>query len=139
MSVPLHRRKESDLSYLIFAEELQQKTNDAVMNEKYVPKKYRYIWTQTIFNLAIDIYQKTRQIRDIQPFDEYTAKLKLNLLLKAKANVEALKGQIGFARKNFSIPSGTLKEWEKICVQTKSAIATKFSRERENLKDLLKN
>ena len=43
MSVPVHERSEAKLSFLIFAEKLENLTADIVMNEKYVPKKYRYV------------------------------------------------------------------------------------------------
>lgn len=39
MAVPVHERSESNLSFLINAERLQQMTNDLTMNENYVPKK----------------------------------------------------------------------------------------------------
>lgn len=122
MAVPAHRRKESDLQFLINAENLQQKTHDAVMNETYVPKKYRYIWTQEIFRLSMDIYENARKANEIYPRDEATLKNRLFLLLKAQTDAEALKGQISFARKNFNIPAGTLKEWEKLCADTKNSL-----------------
>lgn len=122
MAVPVHKRKESDLQFLINAENLQQKTHDAVMNEDYVPKKYRYIWTQEIFRKSMEIYENARKANEIYPRDEATLKKRLYLLLKAQTDAEALKGQISFARRNFNIPSGTLKEWEKLCVDTKNSL-----------------
>ena len=138
MAVPVHRRKESDLQFLINAENLQQKTHDAVMNETYVPKKYRYIWTQEVFKISMEIYENARKANEIYPRDESTLKNRLYLLLKAQTDAEALKGQISFARKNFDIPSGTLKEWEKLCVETRNSLKRRrekdFKRFEKNLK-----
>ncbi len=99
MAVPKHKRKESDLQFLINAEDLQQKTHDAVMTDGYVPKKYRYIWTQEVFKMSMEIYENARKANEIYPRDESTLKNRLYLLLKAQTDAEALKGQISFARK----------------------------------------
>jgi len=138
MAVPKHKRKESDLQFLINAEDLQQKTHDAVMTDGYVPKKYRYIWTQEVFKMSMEIYENARKANEIYPRDESTLKNRLYLLLKAQTDAEALKGQISFARKNFDIPSGTLKEWEKLCVETRNSLKRRrekdFKRFEKNLK-----
>lgn len=138
MATPVYMRKETDQKFLIDAEKLQKKTNEAIMTDGYVPKKYRYIWTQEVFKMSMEIYENARKANEIYPRDESTLKNRLYLLLKAQTDAEALKGQISFARKNFDIPSGTLKEWEKLCVETRNSLKRRrekdFKRFEKNLK-----
>ena len=88
--------------------------------------------------MSMEIYENARKANEIYPKDESTLKNRLYLLLKAQTDAEALKGQISFARKNFDIPSGTLKEWEKLCVETRNSLKRRrekdFKRFEKNLK-----
>lgn len=122
MAVPVHERSESNLSFLINSERLQQMTNDLVMNEKYIPKRYRYIWSQIVFRFAMDAFANCRRANILYPKDEHILKKRLDYLMQAESDTEALLSQIAFARNNFSIPAGSLKEWEKLCVDTKNSI-----------------
>ena len=101
---------------------LEQLTNDLVMNSKYVPKKYRYVWTQEAFRLSMAIFENARRANILYPRDEETLKRRLFYLQTAETDSEALLTQIAFARNNFSIPAGSLKEWEKLCIDTKNSI-----------------
>ena len=138
MSVPVHERSVSGLSFLLNAEKLEQLTNDLVMNDKYVPKKYRYVWTQEAFRLAMAIFENVRRANILYPRDEETLKRRLFYLQTAETDAEALLTQISFARNNFNIPAGSLKEWEKLCIDTKNSIRRRrkedFSRFAEELK-----
>lgn len=122
MSVPVHERSVSPQSFLLNAEKLEQMTNDLVMNDKYVPKKYRYVWTQEAFRLSMAIFENVRRANILYPRDEETLKRRLFYLQTAETDSEALLTQIAFARHNFSIPAGSLKEWEKLCIDTKNSI-----------------
>ena len=122
MSVPVHERGVSDVSFLANAEKLQKLTNELVMNEKYVPKKYRYVWTQEVFKLAMNIFENVRRANILYPKDEETLKIRLKFLIKAETDSEALLSQIAFVRETFSLPSGRLQEWEKLCINTKNSI-----------------
>lgn len=122
MSVPVHERSESNLSFLMNSEKLQQLTNDIVMNEKYVPKKYRYTWTQEVFRHAMHTFENSRRANIIYPTSQHLLDLRTQYLIAAESDSEALLSQIAFARKNFNIPAGSLKEWEKLCVATKNSI-----------------
>lgn len=122
MAVPVHERSESNLSFLINAERLQQMTNDLTMNENYVPKKQRYVWTQEVFQLAMHIFENVRRANILYPKDRDTLRLRMKYMIEAESDSEALLTQITFARNNFSIPNGSLKEWEKLCVNTKNSI-----------------
>ena len=122
MSVPVHERSVSPQSFLLNAEKLEQLTNDLVMNSKYVPKKYRYVWTQEAFRLSMAIFENVRRANILYPRDEETLKRRLFYLQTAETDSEALLTQIAFARNNFSIPAGSLKEWEKLCIDTKNSI-----------------
>lgn len=122
MSVPVHERSVSPQSFLLNAEKLEQLTNDLVMNDKYVPKKYRYVWTQEAFRLSMAIFENVRRANILYPRDEETLKRRLFYLQTAETDSEALLTQIAFARNNFSISAGSLKEWEKLCIDTKNSI-----------------
>ena len=123
MSVPVHERTESQLAFLANAESLQDLTNKIVMNEKYVPKKYRYVWTQEVFKLAMNIFENTRRANIIYPKSQKDLDLRLHYLILAESDSEALLSQIAFARKTFTnIPDSFKEEWEKLCVSTKRTI-----------------
>lgn len=123
MAVPVHERKESNLAFLANAETLQELTNKIVMNEKYVPKKYRYVWTQEVFKLSMAIYENVRRANIIYPKSQKELDLRLNFLIDAETDSEALLSQIAFARKFFtSIPPTVQEEWEKVCLNTKKSI-----------------
>ena len=98
MSVPVHERTESQLAFLANAESLQDLTNKIVMNEKYVPKKYRYVWTQEVFKLAMNIFENTRRANIIYPKSQKDLDLRLHYLILAESDSEALLSQIAFAQ-----------------------------------------
>ena len=120
--VPVHERKESTLSFLSNAEKLQHLTNRIVMNDKYVPKKYRYVWTQEAFRLSMNIFKNVRRANIIYPKNVRELELRIEYLMKAESDAEALLSQTAFARQTFDIPNGLQKEWEKLCINTKNAI-----------------
>lgn len=123
MAVPVHERTESQLSFLANAESLQDLTNKIVMNEKYVPKRYRYVWTQEVFKLAMNIFENVRRANIIYPKSQKELDLRLHYLTLAETDIEALLSQTAFARKQFSgIPQSIQEEWEKLCVSTKKSI-----------------
>lgn len=123
MAVPVHERTESQLSFLANAESLQDLTNKIVMNEKYVPKRYRYVWTQEVFKLAMNIFENVRRANIIYPKSQKELDLRLHYLTLAETDSEALLSQTAFARKQFSgIPQSIQEEWEKLCVSTKKSI-----------------
>jgi len=122
MSVPVHERAISESSFLANAEALQKLTHELVMNDKYVPKKYRYIWVQGVFGLSMNIFENVRRANILYPRDEETLKTRLYYFVKAETDSEALLSQIAFARETFNIPTSRLGEWEKLCVNTKNSI-----------------
>lgn len=92
------------------------------MNEKYVPKKYRYVWVQEIFLSSMHVFENVRRANIIYPRNNTELRLRMKYFLEAELDSESVLSQIAFARKNFNIPSGMLKEWEKICINTKNSI-----------------
>lgn len=126
MSVPVHERSEAKLSFLIFAEKLENLTADIVMNEKYVPKKYRYVWVQKVFQLSMNIFENVRRGHILSSDATKMFNTRIKFFLLAGTDTEALLSQIAFARKRFSIPSGLFEQWEKMCLMTKKAIETKI-------------
>lgn len=134
MSVPVHERKESELSFLVKAEKLQYLTNQIVMNDKYVPKRYRYIWTQEVFKLAINIFEDARRSNIIYPKTKMEYDRRTELLINAETNAEALLSQIAFAREVFNIPNGLLKEWESTCISTKRTMRKRRNEDAERFK-----
>lgn len=135
MAVPVHERTESQLAFLANAESLQDLTNKVVMNEKYVPKKYRYIWTQEVFKLAMSIFENVRRANIIYPKSQKELDLRLHYLTLAETDSEALLSQTAFARKHFSnIPSTVQEEWEKLCVSTKKSIRKRRNDDVANFK-----
>lgn len=126
MSVPVHERSEAKLSFLTYAEKLENLTADIVMNEKYVPKKYRYVWVQNVFQLSMRIFENVRKGYVLNSDIGEMFKTRIKFFLLAETDTEALLSQIAFARKRFSIPSGLFEQWEKMCLMTKKAIETKI-------------
>ena len=114
MAVPVHERRQAKLSFLDNAELLENLTADIVMNEKYVPKKYRYVWTQNVFQLSMRIFENVRRGNILYPNTIDIFKSRIKYFRLAEGDAEALLTQIAFARKRFSIPSGLFEQWERI-------------------------
>lgn len=138
MAVPVHERRQAKLSFLDNAELLENLTADIVMNEKYVPKKYRYVWTQNVFQLSMRIFENVRRGNILYPNTIDIFKSRIKYFRLAEGDTEALLTQIAFARKRFSIPSGLFEQWEKACVETKRAIRARIKSDYEIGKTKLK-
>jgi hypothetical protein len=138
MAVPVHERGEAKLSFLDNAELLENLTADIIMNDKYVPKKYRYVWSQNVFQLSMRIFENVRRANILYPSTVEIFKARMKYLQLAESDAEALLTQIAFARKRFSIPSGLFEQWEKVCVATKRAIRARAKSDYEIGKKKLK-
>lgn len=135
MAVPVHERNTAELSFLSNAEKLENLTVDIVMNEKYVPKKYRFVWTQEVFKLSMNIFENVRRGNILYPRNEELFKQRIRYFRLAEADTEALLSQIAFARNRFSIPQKLFEEWEKLCVITKRAIRGRINGDYEKFKE----
>lgn len=137
IAVPVHERSESKISFLDNAEKLQQLTNDIVMNDKYVPKKYRYTWTQEVFLLSMHVFENVRRANIIYPKNKEELRLRMKHFINAEHDAEAILSQTAFARKNFSIPNGLQQDWEKLCVNTKNSIRRRRKDDYERFSQLI--
>lgn len=135
MAVPVHERKQAELAFLSNSEKLESLTVDIVMNEKYVPKKYRYVWTHEAFKLSMDIFENVRRGNILFPRNEELLKQRIRYLRLAETDAEALLSQIAFARNRFPIPQKLFEEWEKLCVATKRSIRGRINGDYERFKE----
>lgn len=76
------------------------------------------------------IFENTRRANILYPDTQEVFDKRINYLMLAETDTEALLSQIAFARKNFSIPNGYLKDWEMLCIKTKNSIRYRIKEDR---------
>ena len=138
MTVLLSKRKEGELLFLKNSKELQVLTEKILMNEKYVPKKYRYCWVQHVIKLSMDIFCDVRRANIIYPRNKELLYRRIRYLQRAEENTGALMSQIDIARLTQpSINKNVFIEWEKLAADTRKNIARRIKGDCENFKELV--
>ena len=109
MAVPKSRRtEEPDVCYL--AGLIQYKVAKMVMNEKYFPKKARYIIANKLIDLASNVTINFDAANDIIPTKEKKLELREEYQMIGKANLSPLEHQLNLARRLFNIPNAILED-----------------------------
>ena len=137
MAVIASERKEGKLLFLIEAKELQALTEKILMNENYVPKKYRYCWFQHVIKIAMDVFCDVRRANSIYPQSKKQLQRRLSYLTRAEENTYALMSQIDMAKSTQTkINKNVMNEWEKLCANTRKHISLRIKGDLENFKNL---
>lgn len=109
MAVPKSRRTEQpDVCYL--AGLIEFKVIKMTMNEKYFPKKARYIIANKLIDLASNITINFDAANDIFPSKEQKLELRETYQVIGKANISPLEHQLNLARQLFNIPNAILED-----------------------------
>lgn len=92
-------------------------------NEKNFPKRDRWIITQKIVNLAIDIVADIRKANDVhvvEPSDYYYRR---QLQIQARANCEALLTLIDISYRNLHLESDRVEYWTGLVVHVENLLS----------------
>lgn len=86
MSVYKRNRKETATQYVVTAQALQRAIVQYVMNEKYVPKKWRFVLAQNCINLACEMMNNIIAAHNTFPNTEEKLDIRKEYLRKAYIN-----------------------------------------------------
>ena len=137
MSVPKSQREDkSDVCYL--ASQLELKIIRMVLNEKYFPKRARFVISNKLVDLATDVSINYDAANDIFPNTEDNTEEKLETREKfqiiGRAKFVALKKQLNIAYQLFNIPGGVIGEVFDLTSQIEKKYSNWFKSGRKVLK-----
>ena len=102
------RTDKSELCYL--AEQAEYKIIKMTMNEKYFPKRARFIITNQIIDSVMSMANNMNIANSIFPNTEEKVKIREQYQYIGRGNLNSLESQLNLANKLFNIPSGVLDE-----------------------------
>lgn len=109
MSVPKSRRTDkSDVCYL--AGQIEYKAIKMTMNEKYFPKRARFIISNKLIESAMNIAANFYAANAIYPTSQEKLTLREQYQQVGKSNIVALEHQLNLSNKLFNIPSAVLED-----------------------------
>lgn len=112
------RTDKSELCYL--AEQAEYKIIKMTMNEKYFPKRARFIITNQIIDSVMSMANNMNIANSIFPNPEEKVKIREQYQYIGRGNLNSLESQLNLANKLFNIPSGVLDEIFVILKEIKS-------------------
>ena len=112
------RTDKSELCYL--AEQAEYKIIKMTMNEKYFPKRARFIITNQIIDSVMSMANNMNIANSIFPNTEEKVKIREQYQYISRGNLNSLESQLNLANKLFNIPSGVLDEIFVILKEIKS-------------------
>ena len=112
------RTDKSELCYL--AEQAEYKIIKMTMNEKYFPKRARFIITNQIIDSVMSMAKNMNIANSIFPNTEEKVKIREQYQYIGRGNLNSLESQLNLANKLFNIPSGVLDEIFVILKEIKS-------------------
>ena len=80
------------------------------MNEKYFPKRARFIITNKLIDSVMNVSSNFFAANAIYPNNEEKLKIREQYQIIGKANLSALEHQLNVANQLFNIPDGVLNE-----------------------------
>ena len=80
------------------------------MNEKYFPKRARFIITNKLIDSVMNVSANFFAANAIYPNNEEKLKIREQYQIIGKANLSALEHQLNVANQLFNIPDGVLNE-----------------------------
>ena len=95
-----------------------------VMNEKYFPKRARFVISNKLVDLATDVSINYDAANDIFPNTEEKLETREKFQIIGRAKFVALKKQLNIAYQLFNIPGGVIGEVFDLTSQIEKNIAT---------------
>ena len=133
MSVPKSQREDkSDVCYL--ASQLELKVIRMVMNEKYFPKRARFVISNKLVDLATDVSINYDAANDIFPNTEEKLETREKFQIIGRAKFVALKKQLNIVYQLFNIPGEVIGEVFDLTSQIEKKYSNWFKSGRKVLK-----
>ena len=92
------------------ANEVEYKIIRMTMNEKYFPKRARFIITNKLIDSAMNISANFNAANSIFPTSEEKLKTREQYQVIGKANINVLEHQLNLSKRLFNIPSAVMDE-----------------------------
>lgn len=90
MTVLVRKRSVSDLEFYKNAVDIRSYLTRLVLNEKYVPKKYRFIFTIPMINLFHELFKNITTANTIYAINEHELQLRRDYQTLAISNCEQI-------------------------------------------------
>ena len=101
----------TDISTVCYlANQVEYKIIKMTMNEKYFPKRARFIITNEVIESAMNVAKNFNIANDLFPSTEEKLKIREQYQYIGKANLISLEHQLNLCNQLFNIPSGVLAE-----------------------------
>ena len=121
------------------AQQAEYKIVKMTMNEKYFPKRARFIITNKIIDSVMNMSNNINIANAIFPNSEDNLRIREQYQYIGKGNLESLESQLNLANRLFNIPSGVLNEVFTILEEIKKRYSNWIKSGRKVLKrELLK-
>lgn len=106
--VKSQRTDKSDMCYL--ANEIEYKIIRMTMNEKYFPKRARFIISNKLIDAAMNVSANFNAANAIFPNTEDKLTLREQYQMIGKANIAILEHQLNLSKRLFNIPTHVLDD-----------------------------
>jgi len=126
------RMDNSTVCYL--ADQLEYKVIKMTMNEKYFPKRARFIITNQIIESTMNVAKNFNIANNIFPNKEENVKFREQYQAIGKANLISLEHQLNLCNRLFNIPSSVLEEIFDMINEIKSKYSNWVKSARKTLK-----
>ncbi len=104
------KRSESEMEFYNTAIELRKQITKLCMREKVFPKRYRFVYSIPIIELARDMTQNTTFANSIYPTNQSEAELRRTYQIQAIGCCEALLQEFQYAYEVLPIPENTARK-----------------------------
>lgn len=110
MSVIKRYRSLSDLEFFRVLCQIDKRLTQFLMNEKNVPKRSRFIYSNPIINCLTDCYENIVVANSIYPYDEHELALRMHYQVLAYADIEKILMHLNRLINNTDIDASKLTE-----------------------------
>ena len=110
MSVRVNDRTDSKVQFVYNVSQIQEDMIRMCMNEKYFPKRYRFVLSNKLIDEASELSRLVISANAIFPRQESDLMLRRNKLLEARALIPCILDNLNLSYKLLSIPDGIIRD-----------------------------
>lgn len=136
MSVRANERKESALEFLNTAHELEKFTLQVVMNERIIPKRYRYMIGQQMCNSAMELSKNITYANSIYPKTKQDYEMRREYQHVALGALKNLCSLIRLAYEVLPIKGSVVTQWSTLLSKEEGALRSWINSDNKRYKDL---
>lgn len=135
MSVIKSKRKQGRLVVLTKAIELATYTVATCRNEKYFPKRDRWLLTQHIVREAVDVLCCIRRANAVRPATPEASAYRRDQQIQAHAHAEALLTLLEIAYGTLNVETGRIEHWTGLVLEVETLLQAWRKSDQNRTKD----